>query len=281
MKVTFWGTRGSIPVPGPDTLRYGGNTPCVSIEDGPGLLILDAGSGIRRLGEALTARRHEGAINLLLSHTHIDHLHGLPFFAPIHDPARRVNIYGPGGGAIPLREVLIRQMTPPLWPAYYIETARRLSVTEITADEFRTDYFVVRSTILRHPGRTLGFSISGSVGGCVVNYLTDNELEDWTGTLEWQIRLVSFLRNSEVLIHDATWSNTEVSEKIGWGHSSASQAVDLAIAANVKRLVLFHHAPDRRDDEVDRLVAEARHRVAGYGATLSVDAAAEGLSLDV
>jgi phosphoribosyl 1,2-cyclic phosphodiesterase len=281
VKLTIWGARGSIPVPGPDTLRYGGNTPCVTLEDGPAVLILDAGTGIRRLGEALAGRRYDGPIDILLSHPHVDHIHGLPFFAPIHDSVRRVEIYGPGGNELPLREVLLRQMTPPLWPAYYIETARRLSVTEITADEFRTDYFVVRTTVLRHPGRTLGYSISGHAGGPTVNYLTDNELGDWTGGPEWQARLVGFLRNSEVLIHDATWSDTEVPEKIGWGHSSTSQAVDLAIAAKVRRLVLFHHSPDRRDDEVDRLLAEARHRVAQHGATLSVDAAAEGLSLDV
>ncbi len=281
MKVTIWGARGSIPVPGPQTVRYGGNTPCVTIEAGPALLVLDAGTGIRPLGLALAARPDPNPIDILLSHTHADHLHGLPFFRPIHDPARSVNIYGPGGAEISLREILIRQMTPPLWPASYLETARRLSVIEITAEQFQTGYFMVRSTHLRHPGRTLGYSISERAGGPAVNYLTDNELEAWTGALEWQSRLVGFLRNSEVLIHDATWSDAEVTEKLGWGHSSASQAVDLAIAAGVRRLVLFHHAPDRTDAAIDQMLDEARKRVVDHRASLTVDAAAEGLSFDV
>lgn len=277
----MWGARGSIPVPGPGTLRYGGNTPCVAIEHGPAVLILDAGTGIRRLGAALAARQGAGPIDILLSHTHVDHVQGLPFFAPLHDPGRRVAIYGPVDGERPLKAVLAGQMIPPLWPAHYAKAAGRLQVIEITADDFRTDYFMIRSTGLRHPGRTLGYSISAAVGGATVNYLTDNELGEWTGHTEWQARLVGFLRHGEVLIHDATWGDAEAAEKIGWGHSSASQAVDLAIAAGVRRLVLFHHAPDRSDNEVDQLLTEARRMVQRRGAVLTVDAATEGLSFDV
>ena len=281
MRITFWGARGSIPVPGLESARYGGNTSCVSVEDGAGLLVLDAGTGIRRLGEALAARQHGGAVDLLISHAHIDHIQGLPFFAPIHDRTARVRIFGPAPGSISLHETLSRLMTPPFWPAHYASLAERLDVTEITAGEFQTDYFRIRATPLRHPGRTLGYAISPLGGGNSVNYLTDNELGDWTGMPEWQAQLVGFLRNGEVLIHDATYGDHEIPERTGWGHSSASQAADLAIAAGVKKLVLFHHAPEHRDDEVDRILAEVRHRVQRAGAALAVVAAAEGLALDI
>jgi len=281
VRVTFWGARGSIPVPGIETARYGGNTPCVSVEDGPGMLVLDAGTGIRRLGEALAARRHSGPIDVFLSHAHIDHIHGLPFFAPIHDPDAKVRIFGPAPGNISLHETLSRLMTPPLWPAHYAPTAARLNVTEITAQERETDYFRVRGIELRHPGRTLGYSIAPLAGGQSVNYMTDNELGRWVGMPEWQESLVGFLRNGEVLIHDATYGEDEIRDRTGWGHSSANQAVDLAIAAGVRKLILFHHAPEHRDDVIDRIVAEARRRVASAGVKLDVDAAAEGLAIDL
>jgi phosphoribosyl 1,2-cyclic phosphodiesterase len=281
VRVTFWGTRGSVPVPGGATARYGGNTPCVTVEHGRGLLVLDAGTGIRRLGEALRARSSETPIDLLLSHVHWDHIQGLPFFAPVHDPAMRVRVFGPTPELMPLRETLLGQMSPPVSVPAYAEAAARMEVTEITAGRFETGNFSIRTVPLRHPGRTLGFSVSPAGGGQTVNYLTDNELGAWTGTPEWQAGLVAFLRGGEVLIHDATWNDAEAAGRSGWGHSSASQAVDLAVASGVRRLILFHHAPDHGDDDVDQLLAEARRRVAAAGVKLLVDAAAEGSSLDL
>jgi phosphoribosyl 1,2-cyclic phosphodiesterase len=281
VRVTFWGTRGSIPTPGAHTVRYGGDTPCVSLEDGPGLLILDAGSGIRRLGEALLARGHRAPIDVLLSHTHWDHIQGLPFFAPVHDPKLKVRIYGPRPELLALREVLMRQMSPPVSVPAYAADAARMEVTEITAGELRTDYFRIGALPLRHPGRTLGFSVSAATGGATVNYLTDNELGDLSTAPDWQAALVGFLQGSEVLIHDATYADNEVPARRGWGHSSGSQAVDLAVAAGVRKLMLFHHAPEHGDREVDRVLAEARRRVAVAGAQLVVEAAAAGLSFDI
>jgi ribonuclease BN (tRNA processing enzyme) len=270
-----------VPVPGSATLRYGGNTPCVSLEQGSSLLVLDAGTGIRGLGQILAQHGRRGPIEILLSHAHTDHIAGLPFFPPIHDPVAQVRIFGPRPEVGTLRGVLVRQMIPPQWPAYYAEVAARLDVTEITAGPIPSDYFQTEAVPLRHPGRTLGYSISATPGAPKVNYLTDNELGDWSGTPEWQVRLADFLRNGEVLIHDATFGDTEIPERSGWGHSSASQAVDLAMAAGVRRLILFHHAPEHDDDEVDRLLAGARRRVAEAGGRLLVDAAAEGSSFDV
>ena len=281
MRLTFWGARGSIPVPGPETGRYGGNTPCVSIEQGSAVLVFDAGTGIRRLGEALSARKQATTVDLLLSHVHMDHIQGLPFFAPVHDPVAQLKIHGPPPGNISLREALSRLMTAPYWPAQYSAMAARLNVTEITAAEFRTDNFVVRTLPLRHPGRTLGYNVAPRNGGSTVSYMTDNELGAWIGLPEWQSELVGFLRNVEVLIHDATYGDHEIPHRAGWGHSSASQAVDLAVAAGVRRLILFHHAPEHTDEEIDLLLAEARRRAAQSRATLIVEAAAEGLAFDL
>ncbi|HEX7023394.1 MAG TPA: MBL fold metallo-hydrolase [Gemmatimonadales bacterium] len=268
-------------MPGLETARYGGNTPCVSLENGPGVLVLDAGTGIRRLGEALTARGHGGPIDILLSHAHIDHIQGLPFFAPVHDPGARVRIHGPAPDTLSLHQTLGRLMVPPFWPAYYAAVAERLDVTEITAGEFQTDYFRIRAMPLSHPGRTLGYSITSVAGGPTVNYMTDNELGTWTGMPSWQVDLVGFLRNTEVLIHDATYGEDEIPHRTGWGHSGASQAVDLAVAAGVRKLILFHHAPEHTDSEIDRLLAEARRRVRGAGVELDVEAAAEGTAFDL
>jgi phosphoribosyl 1,2-cyclic phosphodiesterase len=281
MRVTFWGTRGSVPVPGSATLRYGGNTSCVSLEEGSSLLVLDAGTGIRCLGQALAQRGRGGPIEILLSHAHTDHISGLPFFPPIHDPLAPVRIFGPRPDVGTLREVLTRQMTPPLWPASYAEVAARLDVTEITAGRVPSEYFQAEAVPLRHPGRTLGYSISAAAGAPMVNYMTDNELGDWTRTPDWQVPLAAFLRHGGVLIHDATYDDTEIPKRSGWGHSSASQAVDLAMAAGMRRLILFHHAPEHGDDEVDRLLGGARRRVAEAGGGLLVEAAAEGSSFDV
>jgi phosphoribosyl 1,2-cyclic phosphodiesterase len=281
VRVTFWGTRGSVPVPGGATARYGGNTPCVTVEQGRGLLVLDAGTGIRRLGEALRARSREAPIDLVLSHVHWDHIQGLPFFGPVHDPAMRVRVFGPAPEVMTLRETLLGQMSPPVSVPAYAEAAERMEVTEITADQFETGNFSIRTVPLRHHGRTLGFAVSPLGGGPTVNYLTDNELGEWTGAPEWQAGLVTFLRGGEVLIHDATWNNAEAAGRSGWGHSSASQAVDLAVASGVRRLILFHHAPEHGDDDVDQLLAEARRRVTATGVKLLVDAAAEGSSLDL
>ena len=281
MRVTFWGTRGSIPTPGSHTVRYGGDTACVSLEDGPGLLILDAGTGIRRLGDALAARPQHQRIDLLLSHAHSDHIQGLPFFAPLHDPKVKVRVFGPKPEALSLREVLVRQMSAPVWPAQYAAVAARLEVTEVTADELRTDYFRIRAIPLCHPGRTFGYSISGAAGGPSVNYMTDNELGNLAKAPDWQGALVGFLQGSEMLIHDATYGDDEILSHAGWGHSSGSQAVDLALAAGVRKLMLFHHAPEHGDRDVDRVLAEARRRVAAGRGQLLVEAAAAGSSFDI
>lgn len=272
MKLTYWGVRGSVPAPGPGTLRYGGNTPCLSLEHAGQRLILDAGSGIRGLGRTLLARGDRGgSADLLLSHVHWDHIQGIPFFAPLYSERWTVTVYGPAPEEDSLDGALRRQMSPPYFPLHFASTAARLRVTEVTAESLRIGPFEVRPVSLRHPGRTLGYRITPADGGASVSYLTDNELgvpEDWGP-------LVGFLRGTDLLVHDAMFTEEEAAARRGWGHSSVDRVVDLALAADVKKVVLFHHDPSRADDEMDRLLAAARHRATRGRAALVVDAAME------
>ena len=276
MKVTYRGVRGSVPSPGRRTLRYGGDTPCVVLEHGPSRLILDAGSGLRALGRDL-AQEEEGDVDLLLSHVHWDHIQGLPFFAPMYSERWTIRVYGPQPDTTSLAQALALQMAPPYFPLHFAGNARRLLVTELSLEPRHIGPFEVRSVLLRHPGRTFGYRIRPSGGGPSVSYLTDNEL----GTSHTWGALVTFLRDTDVLVHDAMFTQREADARVGWGHSSIERVVDLAVAAGVKRVTLFHHDPNRSDDELDRLLEGARERAARIQTSLTVDAAIEGRSLEL
>lgn len=274
MRVTYWGTRGSTPSPGVPTARYGGNTPCVMVEHEAGRLILDAGSGIRELGRALMESA-AGTVDLLLSHVHWDHIQGLPFFAPLYSEDWEVRVHGPRPDTLALATALEQQMSPPYFPLHFAAVARRLRVTEITAETRRIGPFQVTGVLLRHPGRTFGYQIRPGAGGPSVSYMTDNELgppEDWGP-------LVEFLRGTDLLVHDAMFTAAEALAREGWGHSSIERVVDLGVAAEVNRVALFHHDPNRSDTELDRLLEDARARVVGRPSAPKIDAAIEGQSL--
>lgn len=281
-EVTFWGTRGSIPTPGPDTARYGGNTACISIAGGNGrLVILDAGSGLRPLGHELMKQRN-GIINadILLSHTHWDHIQGLPFFKPLSARETSVCIYGAAQEGVALKEILGRQMDPMVFPVPLNALAASLMVVEIEEGEFETDDFNVCALRLRHPGTTLGYRLAAHSGGREVAYVTDNELGPG-GTYEvapdWRSRMVDFIAGADTLIHDAMYLDQIIQARAGWGHSTPRQAVDLAREGRCRRLILFHHEPEHDDDALDRLVAETIDYAARVAPGLIVEAAVEGL----
>lgn len=285
-RATFWGTRGSIPTPGAATVRYGGNTSCVSIAGrGDQLVILDAGSGIRALGQALTKEAAASAsLDILLTHTHWDHIQGLPFFQPLYVSGNSVRIYGSAQAGRPLEEILDRQMDPVVFPVPMKALAADLSISEVGVGRFEIDGFFVDAYRLRHPGTTLAFKLVPVNGGRTIAYVTDNELGPG-GSYDvppgWRDGLVAFLAGVHTLIHDAMYTEAQIEQRAGWGHSTPQQAIDLAAASEVAHLLLFHHEPEHGDEALDRLVAEAR----GYGARrcprLKVDAAAEGLTLNL
>lgn len=284
--VTFWGTRGSIPTPGARTTRYGGNTPCVAVRGRDSqLVILDAGTGIRSLGQEL-ARQQNGAmgVDILLSHTHWDHIQGLPFFLPLNTRGNSIRIYGSAQSGVPLEEILDRQMDPVVFPVPLRALAADLKVTEITDGSFEIDGFAVEAFRLRHPGTTLGFKLTPLQGGPSIAYVTDNELGPG-GSYEvpgdWREGLVRFLGGLDTLIHDGMYSEELLATRAGWGHSTPAQAVDLAAECRCRRLVLFHHEPEHDDDALDRLLADTRSRARSTAPRLVIEAAREGMTLNL
>lgn len=286
-RVTFWGTRGSIPTPGPDTTRYGGNTPCVAVQRTDGqadqLVILDAGTGIRPLGRQLTEPGNGAVkVELLISHTHWDHIQGLPFFAPFFGEGNTVRIWGPQQGEVDLGTILRQQMHPVVFPVPLDALAARLGVEHVAPGRFKVDGFQVDAFRLRHPGNTLGYCLTPMGGGARLAYVTDNELGaggDYEVPADWRERFVRFLGGSEVLIHDAMYTPGELDKHRGWGHSSYDEAVTLARDAGIKRLILFHHRPEHDDGAMDGLVEAAQAAATAEGNGLEVVAATEGMQL--
>lgn len=285
--VTFWGTRGSIPTPGARTARYGGNTPCVAVEGPEGqTVILDAGTGIRELGLALVERRN-GAIKaeILLSHTHWDHIQGLPYFKPFFAAGNAVRIWGSKQGTTSLDAILHLQMEPAVFPVPLTAVAATLTVEEVRpGGEFTVGPFRAQATQLRHPGTTLAYRLTPVAGGRSMAYVTDNELGpggNYDTATHWRNDLVRFLSGVDLLIHDAMYTPGELEAHRGWGHSSYEEAVELAVEAGVRRLALFHHEPEHDDSALDEVVAAARAAIARRGAAVTVVAAQEGLHLSL
>lgn len=287
-RVTVWGARGSIPTPGPFTARYGGNTSCVAVQtdgsNGDQLVILDAGTGIRPLGETLVANGNDAlTVALLVTHTHWDHIQGLPFFAPFFRKANQARICGPRQGDVPLERILRDQMDPVVFPVPLDALAADLSVEHVEQGTFEVNGFEVQAMRLRHPGVTLGYRLTPLGGGASMAYVTDNELgpggDYEVGRDEWRKQLVGFLSGVDVLIHDAMYTTDELDAHRGWGHSSHAEAVALAAETGVKKLMLFHHRPEHDDDTMDRLVEEASTEAQRLSGALEVVAAAEGMEL--
>jgi phosphoribosyl 1,2-cyclic phosphodiesterase len=291
-RLRFWGTRGSIPSPGPSTVRYGGNTPSVEVRTPSGtLVLLDAGTGIRELGRSLIARANGSPItgDIFLTHAHWDHIQGIPFFAPAFQRGNRFTIWGAKSLAASIHRVVRDQMSPVVFPVAFEELAATFEFRELTDERHSSDGFDVRAFPVRHPGGALGYRFAPGPGGdravgSSFVYISDNEIRAADASASndrWRAKLVDFIRGSRLLIHDATYTEDEYASHRGWGHSTYGDAVALALESGVETLVLFHHSPDRSDDELDGRLAECRGAVARSGRTLRVIGAAEGLEIDV
>lgn len=253
MKVTLWGTRGSLPSSGPETQVYGGNTPCVAVENGETFLILDAGSGIRRLGLTPTISRC-ARLDILLTHLHMDHIQGLGFFAPLYHPEMEVHIWGPASSTLSLPARLNRYLSPPLFPVHIRDLPCRLHFHEVPRGQFRIGAFLVNAQYVCHPGPTVGYRITEN--NRVLTYLPDHEpalgVRDFPLSGEWTSGW-ELARNADVLIHDAQYSTEEYTTRVGWGHSTYEQALQFAKLVKARRMILFHHDPDRTDAELEGL----------------------------
>lgn len=285
-RVTFWGTRGSIPTPGAGTARYGGNTPSLEVRhdgaNGGEVLILDAGTGVRALGRRLVGNGHPVNADLLVSHTHWDHIQGLPFFMPLFEPGNAIRIWGAPQRGVDLKEILRNQMSPVVFPVPLDGAAAELVVNHIEPGEFDLAGFTVRAARVRHPGMTLAYRITARGGGASFGYVPDNELGPggaYDVPDSWRRDFVEFLRGVEVLVHDAMYTTDELDRHRGWGHSTNLEAVDLAVEAGVQQLVLFHHRPEHDDDQVDAMLAESQQAAQKRGGGVEVIAAREGLEI--
>jgi phosphoribosyl 1,2-cyclic phosphodiesterase len=259
VKVTLWGTRGSLATPGPEMARYGGNTSCVGVVGREGtMLVLDAGTGIRRLAASIPGSMRR--VDILLTHLHMDHIQGLGFFAPLYRPDFEVHVWGPGSATLGLQARLMRYLSPPLFPVNLSELPCKLAFHEVPAGVAEIGEFVVTSTLVCHPGPTVGYRIAEADGGVLV-YLPDHEPalgclrfpclpRAWTSGAE-------LASGADLLIHDAQYDAFEYPGHCGWGHSSLKQTLDFGSLVEAKQLVPFHHDPSHTDDDLDRMMAEA------------------------
>lgn len=292
LRLRFWGTRGSIPTPGSQTVRYGGNTPCVEVRtERNGLVILDAGTGIRELGRSLTGESNGNggsaavSADIFLTHVHWDHIQGIPFFAPIFQAGNRFTIWGSKALETSIDRVIRDLMSPAVFPVPFAELEASIEFREIAEERCVGDGYELSAFPVQHPGGALGFRLSGGkAGDRSFVYISDNELarhESYETPDDWQERLVEWIRGAALLVHDATYTGEEYERHRGWGHSTVEEAVTLALDAGVEELILFHHRPERSDDEVDRCLARARALVEARGGRLRVSAAAEGMTVTI
>ncbi len=281
MQVTFWGVRGSTPVPGPRTIRYGGNTPCVEVRGATGRIFLDAGTGLlaaARAEAAGSAPRFEGT-TVLLSHTHWDHIQGLTLHPELYRAGGVLHLMGPSQGRVPLKATIERLLAPEYFPVGPEALAGGLDVTEVTEERFEVNAFQVEAYRVHHGVVTYGYRILEPSSGKSLIFITDNELGDGvtSDASDWRDGLVRFVRGADLMIHDAMWREEDWPVRRGWGHSTAGQAVELAREAGVGALALYHYDPALDDDALAAYVARAERTAADAGVELA--AAREGLTV--
>lgn len=279
MQITCWGARGSVAVSGPEYVRYGGETSCLELRDGSGnLIVIDAGTGARRLGHKLVKQGPVEA-TLLLTHAHWDHIAGFPFFAPVHRASTKLSVICCAFTHGFVKTMLEYTMAPPYFPLPLKEVRASLEYPEVCAEKFRLHGLTVEPIRLSHPNGGTGFRFTE--GGKKFVFLTDNQLGYSHPNGLPEEDYLEFCQGADLLIHDAEYTPEEYEKFPLFGHSSYVAALDLALAARVARFGLFHHNQLRTDDQIDQLVADCRERVARAGQEMEVFALSTGLTLDL
>jgi phosphoribosyl 1,2-cyclic phosphodiesterase/CheY-like chemotaxis protein len=294
-RVRFWGVRGSIPTPGIQTAMFGGNTSCVEVRVGEQVIVLDAGSGIRALGQALMREFHDQKlkITMLVTHTHWDHIQGFPFFIPAYNPKVDVHIFGPAGAVHGLRVALFEQMKSAFFPVTLNQMASHVTFDELS-EEFEIGTIKVRTIAAHHPGICRGYRLCTGRGDII--YMPDHEAYERNEIERQKLagetsrprldfarsedeKVVEFIRGADVVIGDTQYDDAEYPSRLGWGHTCADDAVELAMRAGVKHLFLFHHDPDHQDEKMVAMITRAEERVAAAGSPMIVSAAREGTEI--
>ncbi len=294
IKIKFWGVRGSIPTPGPQTLKYGGNTSCVEVNfPNTPRFIIDAGSGIRELGKELAKTIDPIKAYIFLSHFHWDHIQGLPFFKAAFNPANQFMIFGCDEPGVDLTKIIAMQMNPIYFPVAVADMNAKIEYCTIKEETRMVEGIHVRTKFLNHPGYTLGFRFTYQ--GRSIVYMSDNEpffnsndsypdknggntLEDLFENFvdDNEEQLIDFIAGTDVLIHDTQYFPEEYQDRKSWGHSPYTFTVDIAVKGRVKQLVLFHHDPDHDDETVDRMAVLSQNRLLKHNYPIPCRAAREG-----
>ena len=276
----YWGVHGTLPTPGAGYVRYGGNTPCVSVEiGGEPLTIFDCGTGMKRLSDRLmkSSGGQRLQARIFISHTHWDHVNTIPFFAPLYARGNQFEVFGPYQGDLTIDRAVSAQMESVYFPVTVREFGARLVYRDLREESLQFGPLRVDTMLLSHPGYCLGYRLAAR--GRSLCYVTDNELypaDHPRRNPRYVEQLVNFVHGADVLITDCTYRDSEYPSKIDWGHSSVSQVVELARRAEVKRLHLFHHDPDQCDEDIDRKLDEARAALREAGSPVICEAPAEG-----
>jgi phosphoribosyl 1,2-cyclic phosphodiesterase len=259
VRARVWGCRGSLAAPGPETVRYGGNTSCVEVRPADDrLVVIDAGTGIRNLGLHLGNDRPERT-DLLLTHLHLDHIEGLGFFGPVWDKKCEVHIWGPPSGGHSLRDRVATYFSPPLFPVHLDRIPAHLVFHDVPEEEWELGDVRVKAQPVNHPGPTVGYRLEES--GKVLTYISDHEpslgVDLATVPPDW-ISGYAIAERADVLFHDAQYTEEEYPGRAGWGHSSIAHTVTFALIAKVRRLLMFHHDPLHSDAQLEAMLVRAR-----------------------
>ncbi len=286
ISIKFWGVRGSIPTPGSSTIRYGGNTSCVELRYGKKLFILDAGSGLRLLGNELLKGGSKISASILISHMHWDHIQGIPFFPPAFIPGNQFVFYGAQEPDTGLAQIIAHQMDPTYFPIQMSDMGSKLEFKNINEGRHKIDGVTVDTIYVNHPGFAIGYKLH--FGDKSLVYISDNEpftIPNDAETGEPVVgedgnqKLIEFIRGSTILIHDSQYTPDEYENHKTWGHSPYSYTVDIALKSGIEHLLLFHHDPLHNDEKIDEILKNAQNIVKQNQSEMLVNAAMEGMKI--
>ncbi|MDR0474100.1 MAG: MBL fold metallo-hydrolase [Treponema sp.] len=282
--VRFWGVRGSVPCPGPATVSYGGNTSCIEIRAGERLVIVDMGTGIRSLGDSLMEGDYfKGAVNadIFITHTHWDHIMGFPMFTPLFNRNTKLRIRGPvPAGEDNLEAIINAHFSHRYWPVRQSDMAAKIEYTEISETAVNLgDGLKVSTKVLNHPLLCLGYRFEYQGKSVVTIYDHEFYREKTEAAAVENAKIQSFIENADLVIHDSQYTSAEIKNHLGWGHSSYEEAFNMAVKLKIKKLIFFHHDPNRNDIQLEAL--EKEYNIQAAQNSIETIIAREGLVIEV